>query len=83
LGNLGVTWGYNKVIELGIKMNKDDLEQMVDELGIKAVASLLATICLEKAERARTTQGYNSAPSKAWLNDSAKLRALMVRLVNS
>lgn len=64
-------------------MNKDDLEQMVDELGMKAVVSLLASISLEKAEIARTTQGYNSVPSKAWLNDSAKLRAVMVRLINS
>jgi hypothetical protein len=64
-------------------MNKDDLEQMVDELGLKAVLSLLATICLEKAERSRTIQGYNSAPSKAWLNDSTKLRTVIVRLVNS
>lgn len=64
-------------------MNKDDLEQMMDELGLKAVVSLLASICLEKAQKAKTTQGYNSVPSKAWLNDSAKLRAVMVRLVNS
>jgi hypothetical protein len=63
-------------------MNKNELEQMVDELGLKAVMSLLATICLEKAQRVKATQGYNSAPSKAWLNDSAKLRAVMVRLVN-
>lgn len=64
-------------------MNKDDLEQMIEELGLKAVVSLLATICLERAQNAKTTQGYNSVPSKAWLNDSAKLRAVMVRLVNS
>jgi hypothetical protein len=64
-------------------MNKDDLEQIVDELGLKAVVSLLATICLEKGQKARTTQGYNSVLSKAWLNDSAKLRAAMIRLVNS
>lgn len=63
-------------------MNKDNLEQMVDELGLKAVASLLAMICLEKGETARTSQGYNSALCKAWLNDSAKLRAVMVRLAN-
>lgn len=55
------------LIELGIKMNKDNLEQMVDELGIKAVESLLANICLEKGDLARTTQGYNSALCKAWL----------------
>ncbi len=78
-----VTKGYTKLIELGTKMNNDDLKQMVDELGLKAVVSLLATICIEKAEGIKTTQGYNSAPSKAWLNDSAKLRATMVRLVNS
>ena len=64
-------------------MNKDDLEQLMDELGLKAVVSLLASICLEKAQKAKISQGYNSAPSKAWLNDSARLRAVMVRLVNS
>lgn len=41
---------------------------------------MLATICLEKGEIAKTTQGYNSALCKAWLNDSAKLRAVMVSM---
>lgn len=65
---------------MGRCKNKDELEQMVDELGIKTVVSLLATICVEKAHRARTSEGYNSAPSKAWLNDSTKI---MVKLANS
>ncbi len=42
-----VTKGYTKLIELGTKMNNDDLKQMVDELGPKAEVSLLATICIE------------------------------------
>jgi hypothetical protein len=36
--------------------NKDDLEILIDELGLKAVLALIAAICQEKAERAKVVK---------------------------
>ena len=40
--------------------NKDDLELLIDELGLKTVLAIIATICQEKANKAKVLKGYYS-----------------------
>ncbi|MBE9129496.1 MULTISPECIES: hypothetical protein [unclassified Coleofasciculus] len=44
--------------------NKDDLELLIDELGLKTVLAIIATICQEKADKAKVLKGYYSDPCK-------------------
>ncbi|EDX75081.1 hypothetical protein MC7420_2085 [Coleofasciculus chthonoplastes PCC 7420] len=60
--------------------NKDDLEILIDELGLKAVLALIAAICQEKAERAKVVQGYYSDPCRQFMQAGARIRATLQRI---
>lgn len=60
--------------------NKDDLEMLVDELGLKTVLAMIASICQEKADKAKVTKGYYSDPCKKFMQAGANIRALLRRI---
>lgn len=60
--------------------NKDDLEILIDELGLKTVLALIATICQEKAERAKVVQGYYSDPCRQLMQAGASIRTILKRI---
>lgn len=61
-------------------MTHDELEALVDELGLVSVVSLLATICHDKAQQTLRLKGKGATLYTAWSNNAYLLRQLMVRL---
>jgi hypothetical protein len=60
--------------------NKDGLEILIDELGLKAVLALIAAICQEKAERAKVVKGYYSDSCRQFMQAGANIRTLLRRI---
>jgi hypothetical protein len=60
--------------------NKEDLEILIDELGLKAVLALIAAICQEKAERAKVVKGYYSDSCRQFMQAGASIRTLLRRI---
>jgi hypothetical protein len=60
--------------------NKDDLEILIDELGLKTVLATIATICQEKADKAKVTNGYYSDPCRNFMQAGANIRAVLRRI---
>lgn len=60
--------------------NKDDLELLIDELGLKTVLAIIATICQEKAEKAKVLKGYYSDPCRQFMQAGANIRAVLRRI---
>ena len=60
--------------------NKDDLEILIDELGLKTVLPTIATICQEKADKAKVTNGYYSDPCRNFMQAGANIRAVLRRI---
>jgi hypothetical protein len=60
--------------------NKDDVEILIDELGLKAVLALIAAICQEKAERAKVIKGYYSDSCRQFMQAGASIRTLLRRI---
>ncbi len=60
--------------------NKDDLEMLVDELGLKTVLAMIASICQEKADKAKVTKGYYSDPCRKLMQAGANIRAVLRRI---
>jgi hypothetical protein len=61
-------------------MTQDELEALVDELGLVAVVSLLATICHNKARQTLCLKGQGAGPYTAWNSNGFLLKQLMTRL---
>ncbi len=57
--------------------NKDDLEILIDELGLKTVLAIIATICQEKADKAKVSNGYYSDPCKKFMQAGANIRTIL------
>ncbi len=53
---------------------------LIDELGLKTVLAMIATICQEKADKAKVTKGYYSDPCKKFMQAGANIRALLRRI---
>jgi hypothetical protein len=64
----------------GLLMTQDELEALVDELGLVSVVSLLATICHDKAQEIFRQQGRGATLYTAWNSNAFLLRQLMTRL---
>lgn len=60
--------------------NKDDLEILIDELGLKTVLAIIATICQEKADKAKVSNGYYSDPCKKFMQAGANIRTVLRRI---
>ncbi len=61
-------------------MTQDELEALVDELGLVSVVSLLATICHDKAQQTLRLKGKGATLYTAWNSNAFLLRQLMTRL---
>jgi len=61
-------------------MTHDELEALVDELGLVSVVSLLATICHDKAQQTLRLRGKGANLYMAWNKNAFLLRQLMTRL---
>ena len=61
-------------------MNQDELEALVNELGLVSVVSLLATICHDKAQQTVMRRGRGDNLYTAWNKNAFLLRQLMTRL---
>jgi hypothetical protein len=61
-------------------MTHDELEALVDELGLVSVVSLLATICHDKAQQTLSLKGKGATLYTAWNKNAFLLRQLMTRL---
>ncbi|GET40028.1 hypothetical protein [Microseira wollei] len=61
-------------------MTQDQLEALVDELGLVSVVSLLATICHDKAQQILRLKGKGATLYTAWNANAFLLRQLMIRL---
>ncbi len=61
-------------------MTHDELEALVDELGLVSVVSLLATICHDKAQQTLRLRGKGANLYTAWNKNAFLLRQLMTRL---
>ena len=61
-------------------MTHDELEALVDELGLVSVVSLLATICHDKAQQTLRLRGKGANVYTAWNNNAFLLRQLITRL---
>lgn len=64
----------------GLLMTQDQLEALVDELGLVSVVSLLATICHDKAQEILRLKGRGANLYTAWNANAFLLRQLMIRL---
>ncbi len=63
-----------------LMMTQDELEALVDELGLVSVVSLLATICHDKAQQTLRLKGKGATLYTAWNSNAFLLRQLMSRL---
>jgi hypothetical protein len=61
-------------------MNQDELEALVNELGLISVVSLLATICHDKAQQTLMHRGRGDNLYTAWNKNVFLLRQLMTKL---
>ncbi|MGQ4646976.1 hypothetical protein [Lyngbya aestuarii] len=61
-------------------MTQDELEALVDELGLVSVVSLLATICHDKAQQTLRLEGKGATLYTAWNKNAFLLRRLMTQL---
>jgi hypothetical protein len=61
-------------------MTQDELEALVDELGLVSVVSLLANICHHKARQTLLLKGQGANPYTAWNSNGFLLKQLMTRL---
>lgn len=61
-------------------MTQNELEALVDELGLVAVVSLLATICHNKAQQTLCLEGQGATPYTAWNSNGFLLKQLMTKL---
>lgn len=64
----------------GVLVTQNELEALVDELGLVAVISLLATICHNKARQTLSLKGQGASPYTAWNSNGFLLKQLMTRL---
>jgi hypothetical protein len=61
-------------------MTQDDLMELIDELGLVSVISLLATCCRDKAELYLRQRGRGSNQYTAWNSNAFLLRQMMTKL---
>lgn len=61
-------------------MNQDELMELIDEIGLVSVISLLATCCRDKAEIYLNQRGRGSNQYTAWNSNAFLLRQLMTKL---
>lgn len=61
-------------------MNQDELEALVNELGLISVVSLLSTICHDKAQQTMMRRGRGDNLYTAWNKNAFLLRQLMTKL---
>jgi S-formylglutathione hydrolase FrmB len=61
-------------------VTQDELEALVDELGLVSVVSLLATVCHDKAQHILRLRGKGASLYTAWNSNAFMLRQLMTRL---
>jgi hypothetical protein len=61
-------------------VTQDELEALVDELGLVSVVSLLATICHDKAQQTLRLKGKGATLYMAWNKNAFLFRQLMTRL---
>jgi hypothetical protein len=61
-------------------MTQDDLMELIDELGLVSVVSLLATCCRDKAELYLRQRGRGSNQYTAWNSNAFLLRQMMTKL---
>lgn len=59
-------------------MNRDDLEQMVDRLGLSKVLFMLAEICHEKADHVETNWQDRVLASE-WIKDAKAIEKLAAK----
>lgn len=64
----------------GLPMTQENLEMLVDELGLVSVICLLATICHDKAQTQLRLRGQSAYAYTAWKNNAFLLRQLMTKL---
>lgn len=64
----------------GVLVTQDQLEALVDELGLVSVVSLLANICHNKARQTLCLKGQGATPYTAWNSNGFLLKQLMTRL---
>jgi hypothetical protein len=78
---LKVLYGISGIVNPGgVLVTQDELEALVDELGLVAVVSLLATICHNKAKQTLYLKGQGANPYTAWNSNGFLLKQLMTRL---
>lgn len=63
-----------------LPVTQDELEALVDELGLVSVVSLLATVCHDKAQHILRLRGKGASLYTAWNSNAFMLRQLMTRL---
>jgi hypothetical protein len=61
-------------------MTQDDLMELIDELGLVSVVSLLQTCCRDKAELYLRQRGRGSNQYTDWNSNALLLRQLMTKL---
>ncbi|MEG4502994.1 hypothetical protein QUA81_06615 [Microcoleus sp. F6_B4] len=61
-------------------MTQDELEALVDELGLVSVVSLLANIWHNKGRQTLCLKGQGANPYTAWNSNGFLLKQLMTRL---
>jgi hypothetical protein len=64
----------------GVLVTQDELEALVDELGLVSVVSLLANICHNKARQTLCLKGQGANPYTAWNSNGFLLKQVMTRL---
>ena len=64
----------------GLLVTQDELEALVDELGLVSVVSLLANICHNKARQTLCLKGQGANPYTAWNSNGFLLKQVMTRL---
>lgn len=61
-------------------VNQEELEALVDELGLVSVVSLLANICHNKARQTLLLKGQGANSYTAWNSNGFLLKQVMTRL---
>jgi hypothetical protein len=72
---------FRRIVNPGdLLVTHDELQALVDELGLVSVVSLLATICHDKAQQTLMLTGKGANLYTAWNKNAFLFRQLMTRL---
>jgi len=63
-------------------MSNQNLETLVNKLGLKTVVALLADFCQRRAEQTEAKQGLIEGKATDWRADGQTLRSVIARLKN-